>query len=289
MTGRKALGRGLDALIPTAGGKEPEGELVYIDVERINASPSQPRKNFNDQALMELAESIKSEGVLQPLLVKKDDGADAFQLIAGERRFRAAKLAGLSKVPALIKKVDEREALILSLIENIQRQDLNPLEEARGFQSIIHKFKLSQEELAQKTGKDRSTIANSMRLLKLPQEIQSEIEKGVISAGHARAILALDSNAKMKILFRRIVSEGLNVRQAEALAKKLAGEAETKPEKVKTTADNRIYLEELERKLSKIFSVRVKFVETGKNKGKIEIYYQNLEELERIIGMVGKK
>ena len=138
-------------------------------------------------------------------------------------------------------------------------------------------------------GKDRSTIANSMRLLKLPEEIQTEIEKGNLTAGHARALLALDSQAKIKILFRKVVKDGLNVRQAEALARKLAGEDEKKPGKAKTATDNRIYLEELERKFSKIFFARVKFVESWKNKGRIEIYYNNLDELERIIGLVGKK
>jgi len=290
MSGRKALGRGLDALIPTGPRRETEGQLVHIDVGKIKASPTQPRKKFDDQALKELADSIKSEGVLQPLLLKQDESdPDKYLLIAGERRFRAAKLAGLAKVPALIKKVDDSESLVLSLIENIQRQDLNPIEEARAFQNMVHKFKLSQEELAKKMGKDRSTVANTLRLLKLPEEIQAEIEKENLSPGHARAILSLDSPAKMKILFRRILSQGLSVRQAEALAKKLSEQEERKHPKPKTSAENRIYLEELERKLSRTFSARVKFVETGKNKGKMEIYYSNLEELERIIGLVGKK
>ena len=290
MSGRKALGRGLDALIPTGPRRETEGQLVHIDVGKIKASPTQPRKKFDDRALKELADSIKSEGVLQPLLLKRDESdPDKYLLIAGERRFRAAKLAGLAKVPALIKKVDDSESLVLSLIENIQRQDLNPIEEARAFQNMIHKFKLSQEELAVKMGKDRSTVTNTLRLLKLPEEIQTEIEKENLSAGHARAILSLDSQAKMKILFRRILNQGLSVRQAEALARKLSEEEDKKRSKPKTSAENRIYLEELERKLSRTFSARVKFVETGKNKGKIEIYYSNLEELERIIGLVGKK
>jgi ParB family transcriptional regulator, chromosome partitioning protein len=292
MSGRKALGRGLDALIPGGARKEKsgEGELVHIEVGRIKASPTQPRKKFDEQALQELAGSIKSEGVLQPLLLKQDESdPDKYLLIAGERRFRAAKLAGLAKVPALIKKVDDSESLVMSLIENILREDLNPIEEARAFQNTIHKFKLSQEELAAKMGKDRSTVANALRLLKLPEEIQSEIEKGNLSAGHARAILALDSQAKMKILFRRILGQGLSVRQAEAWAKKLSEQEEKTHPKSKASGENRIYLEELERKLSRTFSARVKFVETAKNKGKMEIYYSNLEELERIIGLVGKK
>jgi len=291
MTARKALGRGLDALIP--GQVPPETEdrgLVYIEVDRIKASPTQPRKNFNDQSLRELAESIKSEGVLQPLLVKPDDSSpDSYLLIAGERRFRAAKLAGLSKVPAILRKADERDALILSLIENLQRQNLNPIEEAHAFSDMINKFKLSQEELAQKMGRNRSTVANSLRLLKLPQEIQDELERENLSPGHARAILSLDSPAKMKILFRRILNAGLNVRQAEALAKKWSLEEDKKPARKKLAGDNRIYLEEMERRLSKILSARVKFVETGKNKGKMEIYYNNLEDLERILGLLGKK
>jgi len=289
MTARKALGRGLDALIPSGGGKAPEAGLVYLSVDQIKASPSQPRKNFNDQALMELAESIKAQGVLQPLLVRKDDSSDSFLLIAGERRFRAARLAGLAQVPVLVRKADERESVILSLIENIQRQDLNPMEEARAFQGMVSKFKLSQEELAQKTGKDRATIANSLRLLKLPPEMQAGVEKGNLTPGHARAILSLDSPAKMRILFRKVVQQGINVRQAEALAKKLAGVDERKSPRPRTASESRAYLEELEKKLGKVFSARVKFIESGRNKGRIEIYYQNLEELERIIGLVGKK
>lgn len=292
MSGRKALGRGLDALIPGSGtrGGGSEGELVHIDVGKIKASPSQPRKKFEDQALKELADSIKSEGILQPLLLKQDENnPGSYFLIAGERRFRAAKLAGLARVPALVKKVDESDSLVMSLIENIQRQDLNPIEEARAFQNMIHKFKLSQEDLAQKMGKDRSTVANTLRLLKLPDEIQAEIEKNNLTPGHARALLSLDSPAKMKILFRRITENGLSVRQAEALARKLSGEELKKRGKPRPSGDNRIYLEELERKFSRAFSAQVKFVETGKNKGKIEIYYSNLEELERIIGLVGKK
>jgi len=290
MTGRKALGRGLDALIPGQGRAEPAGDMVYVELDRIKASPGQPRKNFNDQALMELAESIKTEGVLQPLLVRKDDSSpDNFQLIAGERRFRAAKLAGLKKVPVLVKKADDREALVQSLIENLQRQDLNPMEEAHAFSDMVHKFKLSQEELAQKTGKDRSTIANSLRLLKLPVEMQEAVALGKLTPGHARAILALDSQAKMRILFRKILNQGLNVRQAEALSKKLAAGEEKKSFRPRTSAENRIYLEELERKLGKALSARVKLVESGRNRGIIKIFYMNLEELEKLIGLLGKK
>jgi ParB family chromosome partitioning protein len=291
MSGRKALGRGLDALIPGQGrAAEPAGDMVYVEIERIKAFPGQPRKNFNDQSLKELAESIRQEGLLQPLLVKKDETRpDGFELIAGERRLRAARLAGLKKVPVVVKKVDEREALIMSLIENLQREDLNPIEEAQAFAEMVHKFKLSQEELAQKTGKDRSTIANSLRLLKLPAEMQESLARGRLTPGHGRAILSLDSPAKMKILFQKIVSQGLNVRQAEQLAKKLAAGEDRKPAGSRTSTENRIYLEELERKLGKALSARVKLVESGKNRGRIEIYYSNLEELERLIGLLGKK
>jgi ParB family transcriptional regulator, chromosome partitioning protein len=290
MSARKALGRGLDALIPSGPARgKVEGDLVQVEISRIKGSPTQPRKKFNDQSLQELADSIKSEGVLQPVLLKPDESSPgSFLLIAGERRLRAAKLAGLSKVPALVKKADERETLVMQLIENLQREDLNPIEEAQAFSEMTHKFKLSQEELAKKMGKDRSTVANTIRLLKLPGEIQAAIERGTVSAGHARAILALDSQAKMMILFRRIQNQGISVRQAEALAKGLT-QQDNKSSHPRKPGQDRIYLEELERKLSRSFSLRVKLVETGKNKGKMEVYYSNLEELERIIGLVGKK
>jgi len=282
MTPRKALGKGLDALIPSGG---EHGELVYIELEKIQPSPSQPREDFDPKALKELADSIKSQGILQPLLVRKLPDDDSYQLIAGERRFRAAKLAGLKKVPALIKEVDEQQALALSLIENLQRKDLNPIEEAKAYRKLIEDFKLTQEELAELLGKDRSTIANTMRLLKLPREIQAEIEKGRLSAGHARALLSLDSSAKIKMLFQKIIRQGLSVRQAEALAQKLLSEKKKKPKKLQVE----IFTREIEQKLATLLGAKVRVLARSKGSGKIEIHFKNPDELERIIGFICKR
>jgi len=289
MTGRKALGRGLDALIPAVGSKA-ESELLYLELDRIKASHLQPRKKFSEKSLQELADSIKAQGILNPILVKPIEGEPGYyELIAGERRFRAAKMAGLKQVPVQIKKVEEQDSLLLSLLENLQREDLNPIEEARGLERLIKEFGLTQEEVAKRIGKDRSTIANSLRLLKLPPEIQAEMETGKISAGHGRALLSLDSAQKIKILFRRIMDQGLNVRQAEALAKKLSGLDQASPKRADSLSENKIFIEELERNLQKALNARVRLIESSRNRGKIEIYYQSLEELERIIELVSRK
>lgn len=287
MTPRKALGRGLDALIP-AGTQPGQGELVYLEIDRIKTSHLQPRKSFDQKSIQELADSIKEQGLLQPILVRKID-AETFELIAGERRLRAAKLAGITKMPAIVKDVKDSDALALSLLENLQREDLNPIEEAKGYFQLIKEFHFTQDELARKLGKDRSTIANALRLLKLPEEIQAEMEKGKITPGHGRALLSLDSAGKIKILFRKIVDEGLNVRQAEAIAKKLTEPEKTRQKPVKSGTDSKIFLEEIERNLMKAVSAKVRLVETGNNRGKIEIYYNSFEELERIIELVQRK
>jgi len=289
MSPRKALGKGLDALIPTGGGAELSGELVYIAPSKIKPSSYQPRKKFEQKSLEELAQSIREKGLLQPLLVRKGASPESYQLIAGERRLRAVQLAGLDKVPVLVKEVNDKEALAMSLIENIQREDLNPIEEAEAYQRLLSELKITQEQLSEVVGKDRSTIANSIRLLKLPKEIQAELEKDAISPGHARAILQLDSPAKMKLLFNKIIQDGLSVRQAEALAKQFSPEDKKSTAK-KPSKENQLFIEELERRLSRILSAKVRLIEKSKNRGKIEIHYQNLEELERIIDLVsGKK
>jgi len=281
MNPRKALGKGLDALIPSG---EERTELVYLELEKIHPSPSQPRENFDPKTLQELAESIRSQGILQPLVVRPaPDGKERFQLIAGERRLRAAKLAGLKKVPAIIKEVDDQKALALSLIENLQREDLNPIEEARAYEKLTKNFRLTQQELAELLGKERSTIANTLRLLKLPAEIQKELEKGTITPGHARTLLSLDSSVKIKLLFKKIVEQGLSVREAEQEAKKL--QQEKAPVKRRSRSKD-VHLRTLEQELGNIIGARLKIIPGPRGKGKIEIYFRNLEELERIIGFI---
>jgi len=281
MSPRKVLGKGLDALIP--GGEERE-ELIYLEVEKIHPSPSQPRENFEPKALEELANSIRRQGILQPLVVRPISNQErGFQLIAGERRLRAAKIAGLKKVPALVKEVNDQQALALSLIENLQREDLNPVEQAKAYQQLTKDFHLTQQELAELLGKERSTIANTLRLLKLPPEIQKELEKGTITPGHARTLLSLDSSVKIKWLFKKIVEQGLSVREAEREAKKLQ---EEKAEGKRRSRPKDVHLTALEQELTNIIGARLRITQSSRGKGKIEIYFQNLEELERLIGFI---
>jgi len=266
---KTALGRGLDALIPERG-----DEVLYLNIDRIFPGEQQPRKAFRDDSLQELAASIKEKGVLQPIIVSRL-GDGTFRLVTGERRWRAAALAGAKKIPALIKNVAARESLEIALIENIQREDLNPIETAEAFSRLITDFNLTQEELSDKVGKDRVTIANYLRLLKLPEEIKSLIHNGSLSMGHAKAILTIDGKTKQIEAARKIVKKGLSVREAEALSKRIS-----RPLKVKLTIDPQI--SSLEEKLIRRLGTKVRIVHKGK-RGKIEIEYYSLDELDRLL------
>ena len=266
---KTALGRGLDALIPERG-----DEVLYLNIDRIFPGEQQPRKTFRDDSLQELAASIKEKGVLQPIIVSRL-GDGTFRLVTGERRWRAAALAGAKKIPALIKNVAARESLEIALIENIQREDLNPVETAEAFSRLITDFNLTQEELSDKVGKDRVTIANYLRLLKLPEEIKSLIHNGSLSMGHAKAILTIDGKTKQIEAARKIVKKGLSVREAEALSKRIS-----RPLKVKLTIDPQI--SSLEEKLIRRLGTKVRIVHKGK-RGKIEIEYYSLDELDRLL------
>jgi len=217
--GQRGLGRGLDALL---GSIRPDSvnsaEVKLLPIASITPNPHQPRKEFDPQALEDLAASIKSQGVLQPILVRPLDGdGAAYELVAGERRMRASKMAGLKEIPALVRALTDMETLAIALIENLQRADLNAIEEARGFQQLLKDFGLNQEELAKQVGKSRSALANSLRLLNLPEVIQADIQTGILTAGHGRAIMAVDDDAGLA-LYQRIKEYNLSVRQAEAEA-----------------------------------------------------------------------
>jgi len=266
---KTALGKGLEALIPERG-----EEVVYLDIDRIFRWEQQPRKAFRDDSLKELATSIKEKGVLQPIIVSRV-GDGTFRLVTGERRWRAASLAGLKKIPALIKNVASKDSLEIALIENIQREDLNPIETAEAFNRLVTDYKLTQEELSDKIGKDRATIANYIRLLKLPEEIKTLIYNGSLSTGHAKAILTIDGRANQVEAARKIVKKGLSVREAEILSRKVS-----KPPKVKLTKDPQI--SSLEERLIKNLGTKVHILHKGK-KGKIEIEYYSLEELDRLL------
>jgi ParB family chromosome partitioning protein len=269
---KTALGKGLEALIPEQG-----EEVIYLDIDRIYPGEQQPRKTFRDESLKELAASIREKGVLQPVIVSRV-GDGTFRLVTGERRWRAASLAGLKKLPALIKNVASKDSLEIALIENIQREDLNPIEAAEAFSRLIIEFNLTQEDLSDRVGKERATIANYLRLLKLPEEVKSFLYNGSLSMGHAKAVLAIEGKANQVEAARKIIRKGLSVREAELLSKKFSV-----PPKAKTSRDPQI--SSLEEKLIRSLGTRVRIVNKGK-KGKIEIAYYSFEELERLLDIL---
>lgn len=282
-TKRVALGKGLDALIPEL--KSTEGRnLIYCGIEEIRPNPHQPRKHFDEVKLQELAESIKEKGILEPLLVRKVP--DGYELIVGERRWRAAQKAGLKEVPVVVKELDQAASLEISLIENLQREDLNPIEEAEAYQRLIEEFHLSHEALSARIGKDRTTITNSLRLLKLPSEIKEHLLQNRLSPGHARAILSLEDPEKQKELCQMILQKGLSVRQAEALARKWSGKPKKRPSE-KTPDDLKLQLTSLQDSLRRYLGTKVLIHSKGK-RGKIEIEFYSHEDLERIVDTILK-
>ncbi len=268
--GKQALGRGLEALIPS-----PESGVVEIDVAEIKSSPRQPRKKFSEERMEELVASIREKGVIQPILLRRI--SSGYQIVVGERRWRAALKAGLEKIPALVKEVSDRETLELALIENLQREDLNPLEEAGAYRQLMEEFGLTQEEIAARVGKDRSTVTNILRLLRLPPFVQDQILQAKISLGHARAILSLENEQEQIRVCKRIISRELSVRQTEQLIRSLKRKPVEK-ERLKLPSFVENVLEELQR----IFGTRVRIRE-GKRKGIIEIEYYSPEERDRIL------
>jgi ParB family chromosome partitioning protein len=271
---KAALGKGLDALIP-AGGQE----IIEVELHRIQAGASQPRRNFREEPLKELAASIKEKGVLQPVLLKRE-GDGSFRLIAGERRYRASRLAGLKKIPAILKDAGPEDSLEIALIENIQREDLGPMETARAFQTLVKQFGLTQEQLADRVGKDRATVANYLRLLGLPNEVRKLVDEGALSMGHARAILGIQSRSRQLVAAKKVVKEGLSVRETEGLARRIAAEAEGKPAKKKARKSPEVRA--LEEKLIRHLGTKVQVKARGK-RGSIEIEYYSLEELDRLL------
>jgi ParB family chromosome partitioning protein len=284
-TKRMALGKGLGALLPEFGQAEPK-TLLYCGIEEIIPNRSQPRKHFDESKLQELAESIKEKGILEPLIVRKTD--QGYELIVGERRWRAAQKAGLKEVPVVVKEAEGKEALEISLIENLQREDLNPIEAAEAFKHLIEEFKISQEDLSKRIGKDRTTIANTLRLLKLPIEIRNQLLQNRITSGHARAILSLESKEKQKELCALIIKKGLSVREAEALAKRWSEKPKKSITAVKKKGDLESQLNSLQDSLRKYLGTKVQINRKGK-RGKIEIEYYSHQDLERIVeAILGK-
>jgi ParB family chromosome partitioning protein len=281
-TKRPALGKGLGALLPELGPGELK-TLLYCGIEEIVPNRSQPRKQFDEAKLQELAESIREKGILEPLIVRRVN--QGYELIVGERRWRAAQKAGLKEVPVLVKEAEGREALEISLIENLQREGLNPIEEAEAFKHLTEEFNISQVELAGRIGKDRSTITNALRLLKLPPEVRTQILQNRITPGHARAILSLETRERQKELCNLIIQKNLSVREAEALAKRWAEKPKKRVPQEKKKGDVESQLRSLQDSLRRRLGTKVVINPKGK-KGKIEIEYYSHEDLERIIEVI---
>lgn len=275
---RKRLGKGLQALIPEIE-DAPIAEALELPITQIQLNPYQPRKTFNEEKLAELAKSVEQHGILQPLIVRP--ASQGFELVAGERRLRAAGIAGLEQVPVVVKLLSDREMMEMALIENLQREDLNPLEEAEAYKRLLDEYGYTQEQLAERIGKSRSAVANILRLLTLHPDVRREVADGRLSEGHARAILAL-SLEKQADTARKVIELGLSVREAERLANQLPkarSEREKKP-------DKDIYLADLEERLRQACGTAVHVRMIGKSGGKLEIQFHDLGELERLCGLL---
>ncbi len=282
---KRALPQGLDALFEdndfNTAEKEEQDGVVTLRLSAIEPNRNQPRKAFDQAALETLADSIAAHGLIQPLMVEPI-GDDRYRIIAGERRWRASRMAGLESVPVIIRTVSEQENMELALIENLQREDLNPIEEAKGYKSLAEQYGMTQEQIAASVGKSRSAVANIMRLLSLPEQVLDFVASGELSAGHAKALLALGEE-DMLFYANRIISEELSVRQTEALVKKALA-----PQKPKAQPDREVVyaLEEMERAASEKVGNRVRIHHSPKNKGKVEIQYHSVAELEKIIDIL---
>lgn len=285
MAKKSGLGRGLDALIP--GWQEDalptvSDKVTPVAVEKIDPNPQQPRKSFDPEQLEDLAASIRQHGIIQPLILIPGDQSDRYFLIAGERRLRAAKLAGMAEVPAIIRTASEQEQLEFAIIENVQREDLNPLERARAYQNLLDGFSLTHDDIARQVGKSRVSVTNSLRLLNLPELAQEALSNGEISEGHARALLGLSGNKAIEAALDSVVSLNLNVRQTEALVNKLSGKISRPTAKQPRPAE----IEDLENRLRQFFHTKVNLTRSARG-GTISIAFYSDEELNAILDSLG--
>ncbi|MBI9096820.1 MAG: ParB/RepB/Spo0J family partition protein [Spirochaetaceae bacterium] len=300
MSKNKALGKGLDALLELNSeiidinnysemdNENKENKIVFVPLENIKANPNQPRKSFDEISLQELAESIKQKGVIQPVLAEEDpDNRGFYIIIAGERRYRASNIAGIEKLPLIIKSFSEEDKLEIALIENIQRENLKPIEEAKAYRHIMESMNLNQQDIAERVGKNRSTVANSLRLLKLPEDMQDSLNEGKLTSGHARSILSTVNPADQRILFNRIVDNGLSVREAETMATDLNKGIRPAGKKDQIAKKKIPEIMSVEQKFIDIFGTKVQ-VKGNINKGKIEITYYSPDDLDRIYDIINK-
>lgn len=294
----RGLGKGLDSLIPVSSSapkssteskaadkKKEQGQETMVKITKVEPNREQPRKKFDEDALQELADSIKQYGVISPILVQ--DRKTYYEIVAGERRWRAAKLAGLKEVPVIIKNFTEQEIVEISLIENIQRENLNPIEEAQAYKRLLTEFNLKQDEVAERVSKSRTAVTNSMRLLKLCDEVQQMIIDDMISTGHARALISIEDPEQQYMIAQRVFDEKLSVRDVEKLVKNL-----NKPEKVKKEIPEdkslEVIYQDLEEKMKQILGTKVSITSKGNGSGKMEIEFYNHDDLDRIIEMISK-
>ena len=291
-TKKSGLGKGLDSLITDKVGKSSAKEVIkrdtMVDIDKVEPNKEQPRKNFDEDALLELSESIKQFGILQPLLVQDKD--TYYEIIAGERRWRAAKLAGLKKVPVIIKKLTDQEIVEISLIENIQRENLNPIEEAIAYKRLLTEFNLKQDEVAERVSKSRTAVTNSMRLLKLNEKVQQMLVDEMLTTGHARALLGIEDQEEQYVIAQKIFDEKMSVRDIEKLVKKLQKEKSEKEKTVKQPVETNEQMQaiyrDLEEKMKTIFGTKVTINSKDMKKGKIEIEYYSSDELDHLMDLI---
>jgi ParB family chromosome partitioning protein len=284
---KKVLGRGLDVLIPreSVDASAQRSDIVQsVPTEKVRPNPRQPRRQFNDERLAELAHSIREKGIIEPLIVRQGEG-DEFELIAGERRLRAAQLAGLEEVPVLLRKSADRESLEIALIENLQREDLNPVDEARAYLQLSEEFGRTHAEISQEVGKDRTTVTNFLRILRLPQGVLDDVSRGTLSVGHARVLLGVEDPDRQTDLARRMVVEGWNVRQAERFVSQINKPAKARGNKPSAAARGGDVVR-IEEALRYALGAEV-HLDHGPKGGRIEIRYEGNEELERILDVLG--
>jgi ParB family transcriptional regulator, chromosome partitioning protein len=291
---KRALGRGLSALIPqaapvaavpnkVAAEPSPRNGVLKLAIESIHRDSAQPRRYFDEAKLTELTESIKAQGVLQPVLVRKD--GDGYKLIAGERRWRAAQAAGLKEVPALVREVTEAQAFELALVENLQRADLNPIEEAEGYQRLQDEFKLTQEQISQRVGKERSTVANALRLLALPKDVKALVAEGTLSMGHARALLGVPRLPELQALAVKVAEQKLSVRDTEKLVQQRRTQKKEAGRPPKQSAQAKALIEELQRRLG----TKVRLTERSPGKGTLEVDFFSYDDLDRLLKLLRKE
>ena len=295
---KRGLGKGLDMLIPNkadtqkvrqmsteaAASRQPEGErIATLPLQKVEPNRSQPRKKFDSKGLNELADSIREHGVITPILVQKED--DYYQIIAGERRWRAAKIAGLKEIPAIIKNYEGAEKLAVSLIENIQREDLDVIEEAQDYRQLIDDYALTQEQVAKRVSKSRTAITNAMRLLNLDERVQTMLAEGAIAMGHARALLAIKSKTAQYALAQKVAAQQMSVREVERAVKQLSG-TQGKASKTRKKKESDPYLRDMEEKMAQAVGTKVIISEKARGKGKIEIEYYSMAELDRLFEII---